>query len=148
MIAAIEIPLMHRIIALAIAAAVVVSTIEMIRRRRLREDYAMLWLGTSIILTLLAIFPQVPFWLNRALGINYLTMLILSCFLFLGTIVMHYATAISRDTEHIRQLAQQVALLTEQVDNLRREAPGASQRGLVPQPKISLAEGAENAENE
>ncbi len=127
MIAAIEIPLMHRIIALSLAAAVVITTVEMIRRRKLREEYAMLWLGTSMILTVLAIFPQIPFWLNRALGINYLTMLILSCSLFLGMIVMHYATAISRDTEHIRQLAQQVALLTEEVDKLRKQAPQASQ---------------------
>lgn len=127
MIAAIEIPLMHRIIALGLAAAVVVTTVEMIRRRKLREEYAMLWLGTSMILTVLAIFPQIPFWLNRALGINYLTMLTLSCFLFLAMIVMHYATAISRDTEHIRQLAQQVALLKEEVEKLREQAAQASQ---------------------
>jgi hypothetical protein len=126
MIATILIPLSHRIIALSIAAAVLATTIEMIRRRKLREEYAMLWLSTSMILTVLAIFPQIPFFLNQALGINYLTMLMLSCFLFLAMIVMHYATAISRDAEHIRQLAQQVALLNEEVERLRKQAQQAS----------------------
>ena len=126
MIATILIPLTHRIIALSIAAAVLATTIEMIRRRKLREEYAMLWLSTSLVLTVLAIFPQIPFFLNQALGINYLTMLMLSCFLFLAMIVMHYATAISRDAEHIRQLAQQVALLNEEVERLRKQAQQAS----------------------
>jgi hypothetical protein len=126
MIATILIPLTHRIIALSIAAAVLATTVEMIRRRKLREEYAMLWLSTSMILTVLAIFPQIPFFLNQALGINYLTMLMLSCFLFLAMIVMHYATAISRDAEHIRQLAQQVALLKEEVERLRKQTQQAS----------------------
>jgi hypothetical protein len=126
MIATILIPLTHRIIALSIAAAVLATTVEMIRRRKLREEYAMLWLSTSLVLTVLAIFPQIPFFLNQALGINYLTMLMLSCFLFLAMIVMHYATAISRDAEHIRQLAQQVALLNEEVERLRKQTQQAS----------------------
>jgi hypothetical protein len=123
MIATILIPLTHRIIALAIAAAVAVTAVEMIRRRKLREDYAMLWMGTSMLLVVLALFPQIPFFLNQVLGINYLTLLTLACFLFLAMIVMHYATAISRDAEHIRQLAQQVALLKEDVARLRDGAP-------------------------
>jgi hypothetical protein len=39
---------------------------------------------------------------------------------------MHYATAISRDAEHIRQLAQQVALLKEEVERLRKQTQQAS----------------------
>lgn len=127
MIATILIPLSHRIVALSIAALVIVTTIEMIRRRKLLEEYAMLWLGTSLVLAVTAIFPQIPFWLNQLLGINYLTLIILACFLFLAMIVLHYATAISRDVEHIRQLAQQVALLKEEMARLREQAPQASQ---------------------
>jgi hypothetical protein len=129
MIATILIPLSHRIIALSIAAAVVATTIEMIRRRKLREEYAMLWLCTSLVLAVTAIFPQIPFWLNQVSGISYLTLLILACFLFLAMIVLHYATAISRDAEHIRQLAQQVALLKQQVQQLRKDSPQSPRDG-------------------
>lgn len=124
MIAASGIPLTHRVVALTIALAVVVATVEMIRRRKLREEYAMLWLGTSIVLTITAVFPQIAFWLNRTLGITYVTLLVLGCFSFLAMIVMHYATAISRDAEHIRQLAQQVALLKQEIETLREEPAG------------------------
>jgi len=126
MIAALQIPLTHRLVALLIAAVVVVATIEMIRRRKLREEYAMLWLGTSIVLTVIAALPQIAFWVTRALGITYVTLLVLGCFSFLAMIVMHYATAISRDAEHIRQLAQQVALLKEEIATLREKSAGQS----------------------
>ncbi len=144
MIAAIEIPITHRIIALSMAAAVVFTAVEMIRRRKLREEYAMLWLTTSVILTVLAIFPQIPFWVNQALGINYVTMLTLSCFLFLAIIVMHYATAISRDTEHIRQLAQQVALLKEEVKRLHQQQAAGDN---ATEPAEPVAKNTEDAES-
>jgi len=85
----------------------------------------MLWVGTSVVLTVMAIFPQIAFWLNGVLGITYVTLLVLGCFLLLAMIVMHYATAISRDAEHIRQLAQQVALLKEELGRLRGKEPAS-----------------------
>jgi len=111
MILAASIPLHHRIVSLALAVAVAAAVVEMIRRRKLREEYAMLWLIASGVLVVIGAFPSITFWLGRVLGISYLTIVVMAAFLFLAMIVMHFATVISRHAEHIRQLAQQVAIL-------------------------------------
>jgi len=124
MIAEMSVPLTHRLVSVAIAAMVIVTTIEMIRRRKLREEYALLWLAASLALTILAIFPDIPIRLNRLLNINYLSIVVMLVFLFLGMIVMHFAVVISSHAEQIRQLAQQVAILENRLRQARRDAPG------------------------
>ena len=111
MIAAAAIPLIRRFVPIVLAVLVVLVTLEMIRRRKLREEYAMLWLGTSVVLLILAFLPSIPIWLQRALDTNYLTIVVMACFLFLSLIVMHFAVVISRHSEQIRQLAERMALL-------------------------------------
>jgi hypothetical protein len=124
MLAEVTIPVAHRVIAFVIGLCVVLGTVEMIRRRKLREEYAMLWLAASLIVMVLAIFPAIPFLLQRALKVNYLTIVVLAGFLFLGMIVLHFATVISRQAEQIRQLAQRMAILARRLAEL--ESPDAS----------------------
>jgi hypothetical protein len=104
-------PLRRWLVPLILAIIVVAATLEMIRRRKLREEYAMLWLGTSLVLLVFAVFPDLVAWLSRLLQVNYLTIVVLACFLFLSLIVLHYAVVISRQSEQIRQLAERVSLL-------------------------------------
>lgn len=118
MIAQMSIPLIHRIVSFVLAAAVVVSTVELIRRRKLREEYALLWFGTSVVLLVMAIFPSVPFRLSRWLGINYVTLMVMVCFLFLGMIVLHFATVITHQSEQIRSLAERMAIMRQQLEQL------------------------------
>ncbi|MBS3820913.1 MAG: DUF2304 domain-containing protein [Phycisphaerae bacterium] len=125
-----SIPLMHRVVPLALAFVVLGVTVEMIRRRKLREEYAMLWLGTSIVLVIIAAFPQITFWVSRTFNINYVTVMILAVFVFLTLILLQYATVISRHAEHIRQLTEQIALLKEQ---LRRTHANDDPEGPVEQ---------------
>ena len=124
MLALIEMPLTRRLVPLAMALIVIMAAIELIRRRKLREEYALLWLAASLALTILAIFPDIPIRLNRLLNINYLSIVVMLVFLFLGMIVMHFAVVISSHAEQIRQLAQQVAILENRLRQARRDAPG------------------------
>ncbi len=124
MLALIEMPLTRRLVPLVMAFIVILAAIELIRRRKLREEYAMLWLTASVALLVFAIFPGIILWLQITLQVNYLTIIVLSCFLFLAMILMHMATIISRQAEQIRRVAEQIALM----DNiLARKAAGDSQ---------------------
>ena len=120
-----EIPAIRRIVPMILAAIVVLVTVELIRRRKLREEYAMVWLGASAVLAVLAVLPEITIWLQRVLNIQYLTIIVMACFLFLGLILMHMAVVLSRHTEHIRQLAERMAILQEK---LRRSHP-STERG-------------------
>jgi len=130
MIAEMSVPLTHRLVSVALAAIVVLVTVEMIRRRKLREEYALLWLAASLALTVLAIFPDIPIRLNRLLNIDYQTIVMILVFLFLGMIVMHFAVVISSHAEQIRQLAQQVAILENRLSQAGKDAPAT---GAAPQ---------------
>lgn len=99
------------LVPLAMAVIVLLVTVEMIRRRKLREEYALLWVGASVALVIVAIFPGIIIWLQDKLHVNYLTIVVLGLFLFLAMIVMHFAIVISKQSDQIRQLAQKLALM-------------------------------------
>ncbi len=118
----IHIPIVHRVISFTLAAIVIFLTVEMIRRRKLREEFAMIWLLASAVVLTLAIFPAIPFRLQRMLNVNYLTIILLSSMAFIGLILMHFATELSKQAEQIRQLAEHSAILQQQLQEARKAA--------------------------
>lgn len=97
--------------------------IEAIRRHRLAERYALMWLGASVVLLALSVYRRLLDWVALRLGVAYApSLLFLVAFLFLLAIVLHYSLVISSHRDSIRRLAQAVALLRRQVED--REDPG------------------------
>jgi len=120
-----EITLVQRIIPLVAAIVVVVMTVELIRRRKLREEYAMLWMFASLVLLVFAVVPKLLWWISRAVGVYYLTVMIILMFTFLSLVVLHLAMAISRSTDDTRRLAQRLALLERELKQRQREQAGS-----------------------
>jgi hypothetical protein len=120
LLADVDIPLMRRMVPLVLALIVLAVTIEMIRRRRLREEYAMLWLAASGVLLVFGIFPNMVIWLQTKLNLQYITIVVLAAFFFLAMIVMHFAMVISKQAEDIRQLAQRLALINQRLDESQK----------------------------
>ncbi len=118
----------QRLIPLLVAVIITVATVELIRRRKLREQYALVWLFASSVLVLFAIFPSLLIIISGWLGVNYLTTLFLATFSFLALVALGQAIAISRLTEELRQTAQRTALLEQQI----KKAVGHSDPPLWP----------------
>lgn len=110
--------LIQRILLIGVGFLIFFSTVELIRRRRLREEYSLLWLLTGLVVILFALFPQTLYQISAMLNLHYLTTMQLTVFLFLLLIVLHYSTVISQISERETELAQQVAILTWQVEQL------------------------------
>ncbi len=133
MIAELDMPLTRRLVPMALAIIVVAATIEMIRRRKLREEYAILWLFASAVLVVFAIFPGLVVLLSHVLRVNYLTIIVMACFFFLAMIVMHFAVVISHQGEQIRKLAEHIALMENELRRGRSSAPkGAENASEAP----------------
>ena len=115
MIAVAGMPWSQRLVPVVLALIVAVVTVELIRRRKLREQYAILWLGASTLLWVFAIFPDIVWQLGGLLNVNYLTIVVLACFLFLVLISLHQAVVISHQAEDLRQIAERLALLQQEV---------------------------------
>jgi hypothetical protein len=101
-------------IAAAIASFVLLVVVfELIRSRRLRERYALLWLLTGVVLLVLSVWRG---GLNTIAGWFGVTGYPPAVFFAVGSffiliVLLHYATVISRLTDQNVLLAQKVALL-------------------------------------
>lgn len=84
---------------------------ELIRRRKLREKYALLWLLSGLVLLFFTFFPNLLIVIADTLGIYYLTALFIISFLFLLLIVLHYSTVISQLFEKTKELTQELGIL-------------------------------------
>jgi hypothetical protein len=125
----IEFSLTQRVVALVVALVIVAMTVELIRRRKLRERYALLWIGASLVLMAFAVFPSLLWRLSRALGVFYLTTLTILCFAFLSIVMMHIAVAVSRSADDTRRIAQRMAMLERKLEVLLEAKEAGSADG-------------------
>ena len=93
--------------------------VELLRRRQLREKYAILWLGVSLVVIVLAAFPGLLDWSAHRLGIvSPPNLLLFAAVLVLLLVSVHLSWEVSRMEEETRTLAEEVGLLRMQVDAL------------------------------
>jgi hypothetical protein len=100
---------------------------ELIRSRRLRERYALLWLVTGLVLLALSLWRGGLNTIAGWLGVETYppAVLFAVAVLFVLAVLLHYSTVISKLTDQNVVLAQRVALLEQEVSEGRvpREAP-------------------------
>ena len=104
--------------------------VELIRRRRLMERYALLWLAAGLTLLVLALWKGLLTKLAHAAGISYLpSALFAVAFLFVVAMLVHFSIVISRLSDQNTLLAQRLALLQERLDRGLDEDPDDPARG-------------------
>jgi hypothetical protein len=99
-------------------------TFELIRKKRLREEYAILWLFTGAVVLVFSLWPEflLSQFFARITGLFYLSAVVLISFFFLLLIVFHFSVVISRLTGQNKDLAHRYALLEMEVKELRRRS--------------------------
>jgi hypothetical protein len=94
-----------------------VVILELLRRRQLREKYAILWLGVVILVIPLAIYPRLLDGAAEFLGIASGASLVLFLgFVFLLLVSIHLSWEVSRLEEETRTLAEDMALLRAEIE--------------------------------
>ena len=100
------------------------TTFELVRKNRLREEYAILWLFTGIVVFVFSLWPE--FFLSqffaKITGMFYLSAVVVIAFLFLLLIVLHFSVVISKLTNQNKELAQRHALLELEINELKRRS--------------------------
>ena len=93
---------------------------ELIRSRRLRERYALLWLATGLVLVVLSAWRGGLNTIAGWLGVRSYPPAVLFAvgLLFVVLVLLHYSTVISRLTDQNMILAQRLALLETRLDEL------------------------------
>ncbi|HOV90431.1 MAG TPA: DUF2304 domain-containing protein [Syntrophorhabdaceae bacterium] len=98
-----------------------IITFEFIRKRYLREEYAILWLLTSLAIAILSLWPGLIDLISRITGFYYITAILIVVFVFLIAILMHYSIVISKIKEMNKELVQRYALLEHKVKELEEK---------------------------
>jgi hypothetical protein len=109
-----------KIVSLALSVAIFGFVTWLVRERRLREKYALLWLSTSLFIILLTVSRHVLEVVALSIGIFYPpSLLFLVGVLFLLMVTIGHSVTLSRLSESNHNLAQEVALLRKQVEDIK-----------------------------
>ena len=112
-------PLQQQIFALIVSAMVFVIVIDMVRKRRLREEYSVLWLLTSVLMFVLIFRYEWLVSLTDLIGAGLpTTTLFLSSIIFLMLLSVQFCIKISQLTEQVKILSQDNALMKRDLENL------------------------------
>lgn len=101
----------------ALTAVILLAVIiELLRRRQLREKYAVLWIGVGFVVVVFGFFPGLLNALARAVGVASGASLVLFFgVVFLLLVDIHLSWEASRLEEKTRTLAEEVALIRAQL---------------------------------
>jgi hypothetical protein len=115
-------PLRVSIVAALTSLLLLVVIFELIRSRRLRERYALLWLLTASVLLVLSLWRGGLDTIAGVVGINYApSALFVLGSLFILVVLLHYSTVISKLSDQNTILAQRLALLESKLEEREAE---------------------------
>jgi hypothetical protein len=110
-----------QLVATIAALALFFIVFELVRRKRLMERYALLWLVCSIVLTALALWTDLLEQFSTAIGVQTPSnALFLVAFGFVLLLLLHFSLVISTLSDRSVVLAQQVGLLQQELDAYKR----------------------------
>jgi hypothetical protein len=93
------------------------SIIELLRRKFLREKYAIVWLTMAITLLVAAIFPEAVNRLSSILGFQFLSNFVLFFLSIINLfIAMQLSLSIGKSEDQIQTLAEELAILKSKLD--------------------------------
>jgi hypothetical protein len=114
-----------QLVSILVTGGMFAVVFELLRRKRLMERYALLWLFASAVLLALALWKGLLTTLAHAIGIYYPpSALFVFAFGFILVMLLHFSLVISRLADQNKVLAQQLGLLRQRLDE--REAAAAA----------------------
>lgn len=129
------------VVVLVAALLLMVFTLEVLRRRRLSESYAILWLGVGLGALVLGLARPLVDRASSALGIAYGTSLVFGvALLFLLAVCINLSIHVSKLESRVESLAEEVALLRGPVGRRPGESPGPRPAAPGPGPRPAAPE--------
>jgi len=123
-------PLRQKIFAFVLAIIILVTIFELVRKRKLREEYSWLWIITGISILLVVWRYDLLVRFTHFIGAFWPTStLFLIGLIFLMLINLHYSVKISGLTNQVKNLSQEITLLKAEVTGLATPPEDPSEDG-------------------
>jgi hypothetical protein len=111
------------LVALVGAVVTLGFMVELLRRRRLREKYAALWIVVAAVVAVLALFPGLIERASRAVGVTVPVNLVFFVGLLLLLVVcVQLSAEVGTLEQKTQTLAEEAALLRHRIEHLERAA--------------------------
>jgi len=110
-----------QVVAIAVSAALLAIVIELVRRRKLTEEYSFVWLLCAIALLSLSLWRDLLHVVAHLLGVFYppaVLLLVLTVFVFVAC--LYFSVVVSRQRQQIERLAEEQAILAARQRELER----------------------------
>jgi hypothetical protein len=108
---------LQRGLAIAVTLGLLVLVFELVRRKRLSERYAILWLLAATTLFVLAAWKGLLTSLSNDVGISYPPSALFAVAIgMIAMILLHFSLAVSRLSDQNKILAQRLGLLQRQLE--------------------------------
>ena len=103
-----------QIVAIVASALLLIGVLELVRRRRFLERYALLWLLSALVLLALSVWKGLLESIADLIGVAYApSALFVIAFGFILILLLHFSLAVSRLSDQTKVLAQRLALMEE-----------------------------------
>ena len=117
----------QKIAMIIVCISIFIIILDLVRRRRLREEYSWLWLLTSAALFILVIKYSWLELITEAMGaVLPTTTLFIGALVFLMFLSIQFSVRISKLTDQVKNMVQENALLREKIEAIKDD-----KRGLV-----------------
>jgi hypothetical protein len=101
-----------RIIAIAGSFLLLLLILELVRQRRLKEEYSVLWVATAVVLLVLAAWGGALHFLTHTIGaVSESSTLYFFGLLFVIFLLLHFSVRVSILERRLTALIQEIALL-------------------------------------
>jgi hypothetical protein len=104
------------------SVSLLLIVLELVRQRRLKEEYSLLWLLTAVVLLALSLWRSSLDLIAKLMGIFYPpTALFVIGFGFVLLLLLYFSTIISQLSGENNSLTQQIAILDWRVRQLEEQ---------------------------
>lgn len=122
-------PLIIQYVAIIGSFIFILFILKLIHNKKLREEFSLLWLFLGIILLILSVWRNSLEIIAVMLGIAYApAALFLILIIVIISILIHFSLLITKLTDYVKNLVQEVGLLKMEVDEMKKGSKGNSSR--------------------
>jgi hypothetical protein len=126
-----ELPTHQKFVAVAMGLAMLGTVLELVRRRKLREEFAYLWIGTAVLLMALALEPRLLYLFQVAIGATKAVPTLFSgALVFLMLVSLMISVRLSRLTFRNKRLNRELSLQQQELEELRAKVERLERESL------------------
>ena len=109
--------LQQKIFAVIASLSLLITIVYLVKKKKLREEYSLLWLLTGFVILLLVLWYDLLVMITELIGaVTPTTTLFIFGILFLMLIALHFAVRISNLSDQVKNLSQKISLLEAERD--------------------------------